>query len=569
MTTLSKPERLRLLETARACFAAGNTALAGEIARQITAVMPHDAAANELLAYVAGRAGDAVQAHQLLERACVRPDASPEAHYYLGKSWLTQGNHRAAITGFQRALAKGGAFFEALCDLGTAQARSGDTAGALQSYRQAERLRPDSPELLFNLGALHDERGEYALAAACYARCLALRPDHVAAWSNRGAALHLLGRQDEALEHFDRALALQPDNAAAWSNRALALSDQQRLAEARAAYDRALQLAPDSAGTRWNRAQTDLLAGDYATGWQHYEARWDRPGAEPRRHQDLPALTDWNAARGERVLVWAEQGYGDNIQFGRYVPLLLAAGAEVVLEMPAPLQPLLAGQLGCPVITRDQPRPAECTRQIALASLPGLHGTTPATIPPPVPLLRPDPARLELWGGRLPATTGLRIGLACSGNAAVDRLQGQRRPIALEALATALHAVPAAALVLIQKDLRPADAAWLQRHRDVWAPGPQIHDFADSAALVAAVDVVVSIDTSLAHLAGAMGKPVIVLLTHTPDWRWGLGRADSPWYPTVHLLRQAQAGDWASVLAQLPAALAAVADTLPTTGTPS
>jgi hypothetical protein len=319
--------------------------------------------------------------------------------------------------------------------------------------------------------------------------------------------------------------------------------------EALESYAQAQRLEPDLANAHWNESLARLVLGQFELGWRKYAYRWRVPGAAPRltvnpleRLQDVP---------GRRVLLWSEQGYGDTLHFCRYAALLAARGAQVFLEVQSPLKELLGTlERVDGVFARGEALPA-FDLQASLLDLPGLFDTRLDGIPARTPYLSANPARIGYWRDRLPASDGaLRIGLCCSGNP--QHLYDAQRSMPLAAL-TPLR--ERAQLFLIQKDLREADAEAARSHPNLHFLGESIRDFADSAALVELMDLIVSVDASLAHLAGALGKAVWILLPWAPEWRWMLDRTDCPWYPTATLFRQGSAGDWGGVVQRLAAAL--------------
>ena len=389
-------------------------------------------------------------------------------------------------------------------------------------------------------------RGDPGHCAEYATRALALAPANAEVLANRGAALRQLGRYDEALADYDRALAIAPGSAEAHNNRGVTLAALARWREARECYDRALQLAPGFDRARFNRALARLTLGDLAGGFADHEARWT--GADNQFGR--PAFTQprWTGAQplaGRTILLHGEQGAGDAIQFARYVPQVAARGARVVLQVHRPLVPLLAQLPAQRVMGFDEPLPPFDTH-CALMSLPLAFGTTLESIPGDVPYLRAAPERVEHWRSRLGERTRRRVGLAWSGNPAQANDRHRSMPATHLAPLRALGAT----LFNLQKDVRETDRPALEA-LGVVDPGGEVADFADTAAIVALMDVVVSVDTSVAHLAGAMGKPLVVMLCHNADWRWLTERADSPWYPTARLARQRVPGDWNGVVDQV------------------
>ena len=431
-------------------------------------------------------------------------------------------------------------------------------------------LAPQDARLLRARAELLHDTGRDAEALEAIAAWLRLCPGDEAAPGLRGAVMAGLGRLDEALGEFRALAARSPGSARHWTNLGNTLRALERLDEALPALARAAELAPRDAQIRVNHAVALLHDGRMAQGWREYEARLALPG-----HTGLPALRLLPALaglaggaaslRGRTVLCTHEEGYGDTLQFARYLPLLAAAGARVVAVVPAPLVRLLRSLGGGVEVMEAGAPPAQDLAHdwhCPMLSLPRVFGTKPATIPADVPYLHADPDAVRKAEARLARAfpgRGLRVGLAWAGQsrpwlpgiAAIDR----RRSVALAALAP-LGEVMGVQLVGLQKGEAAAQAGalpGLALHDGV----AETHDFADTAAVVAALDVVVSVDTAMVHLAGALGRPVLMLDRHDACWRWLRGREDSPWYPRMRIVRQERPGEWAGVVGRVAEALRA------------
>jgi tetratricopeptide (TPR) repeat protein len=459
--------------------------------------------------------------------------------------------YEEALKSYDGALALRPDHAETLVNRGVTLHELKQSAEALQSYDRALAIAPDHVEALTNRGvALHDlERYDEALAG--HERALAAQPDHAAALSNRGVTLHRLGRLDEALASYDRALALKPDYADALVNRGVTLHDLKRFEEALASYDRAIVLRPDHADAHFFGSMSRLLTADFGRGWIEYE--WRRKGAStgPSRRDFLqPLWFGGEEIAGKTLLLHSEQGFGDTIQFCRYAPLVAGRGARVILEVEEPLQGLLTGLAGTTQVIAKGHRLPDFDLQCPLLSLPLAFRTQPETIPSAAVYLRaPDRALLK-WGARLPSKRP-RIGIAWSGNA--KHLRDRERSIDLRDLLPLVNVD--ATIVSLQKEVRAADGTTLKERGGIVHFGHELENFSDTAALISHLDLVISVDTAIAHLAGALGKPVWILLTHVPDWRWLLDRDDSPWYPTARLFRQSETREWDSVIASVRDAL--------------
>jgi hypothetical protein len=413
----------------------------------------------------------------------------------------------------------------------------------------------DCFEARYLLAVTQSHLGRQVEALSNYDRALAMRPDYAEAHNNRGLLLHDMNRLDEALASADLALSLAPGEASAWLNHGVILQSLGRFAEAFASFDRAQMLAPDLAQAHHNEALCRLRLGNFGRGFAKSEWRWEtddfrrlrRDFAQPRWHGEDIA--------GRTILLHAEQGFGDSIQFCRYVKMVAGRGAAAVLEVQPPLKRLLTGLEGAAVVAaRGETLPA-FDLHCPLLSLPLAFATTPDTIPPPAALPPIPSDRIAAWQEKLghhhhPGRP--RIGIAWSGNPGHDN--DRNRSIPLAAMAP-LFALPAD-FVSLQKDVRDRDRDFLGRNAASIAHfGDDLTDFLETAALVSLMDVVVSVDTSVAHLACALRRPTLILLPCVPDWRWLLDRDDSPWYPAARLVRQRRRGDWDEPIAHVAAAL--------------
>jgi tetratricopeptide (TPR) repeat protein len=451
-----------------------------------------------------------------------------------------------ALESYDRALAVKPDYVEALNNRGLVLLDLHRPAEALASFDRALAIRPDYARALNNRGNILQDLKRPAEALASYEKLLAVRPDYVEALYNRGVVLRDLHRPAEALASFDRALSIAPDHVDALNNRGIVLRDMKRPREALASYDRALALKPDHAEMHSNRSGLRLLLGDFEGGWEEFEWRWRTQEFAPwRRDFAVPLWLGEEPLAGKTILLHAEQGFGDAIQFGRYVPLVAARGAKVILEVPPPLTALFSGIEGALLVVGRGEKLPEFDCHCPLLSLPLAFETRLETIPATIPYLSASEDRVTKWKERLPETGVRRIGIAWAGN---PNFKGdQTRSIGLDRLSPLLS-VAGVEFVGLQKELREGDREILKNNSHVKYVGDAIEDFSDTAAIMSSVDLVISSDTSVAHLAGALGKPVWVLLQYVADWRWLLERSDNPWYPTARLFRQPDIYDWESVI---------------------
>ena len=457
------------------------------------------------------------------------------------------GRPAEALASLERALAHNPAHVEALVNRGNVLMELRHPAEALVSYDKALALQSNHIELLSNRGnALRDLQRPIE-ALACYDRALALNPAQAEVLNNRGNALLDLNRPAEALTYFDQALALKSDYIEALINRGNALGDLLRPADALSSYEHALTLMPDQADAHWNRSLIWLAEGDFERGWREYEWRLRRMSAG-RRDFPQPMWSGEDSIAGKTILLHAEQGFGDTIQFVRYVPLVTARRATVVLQVQGSLKALLSNLRGVSaIIDQDESLPP-FDLHCPLLSLPLAFKTTLDTVPFDIPYVRPSAGRVKKWSVRIAGANSLRIGIAWSGSS--THKNDHNRSIALSRLAPLL-AGSRIKWVSLQREVRDADLRTLESLPQVAALGREFDDFADTAAVISLLDLVISVDTAVAHLAGAMGKPAFILLPFKGEWRWLTGRDDSPWYPTARLFRQPSAGDWDSVIARV------------------
>ena len=500
-----------------------------------------------------GRHAEALASY---ERALRERPLYPEALNNRGNALLALERNTEALESYDRALAMQPEYAEAHNNRSTVLLALSRPAEALESATRALDAHAGYPEALGNRGKALQALGRHDEALLSYAEARRLRPDDPDGLNNLGNALHALGRYEEALEHYDDALRARPGSVESLNNRGNVLQALRRPEEALASYALALALAPDDAEAHWNEALARLSAGDYERGWEKYEWRWRNPALGiPLRDTRRPPWLGTEDVSGKTVLLHAEQGYGDAIQFVRYAPLVAALGARVVLACAEPLRALFETVQGVEsVFAPEQSAPA-FDFHTPLMSLPLAFHTTLDNLPSRVPYLRAPERKAAAWQRRFMGLgTGLKVGLAWSGNPRFGAARIKACPVHL---LDALLSVPGCAFVSLQTGDAAAEAAGLARKdRPVIEAGPELAGFDDTAALVAALDLVISIDTAVAHLAGALGKPVWIMLPYAADWRWLVDREDSPWYPTARLYRQPHPGEWGSVVGRLAADLA-------------
>jgi tetratricopeptide (TPR) repeat protein len=500
--------------------------------------------------YLLGMAGYKTERYEMAERMIRRAIAvNPEHAYYqsnLGNALKALGRFDEAVPCFGRALQIKPDHEEACYNLGNtflAQKKFDDAAAA---YRRALEIKPGYVDALCNLGSAYRQQKKLDEAIDCFERALALAPEYPDLCCNLGDALHAQGKVDEAIVWYRRTLELNPEHHKACNCLCNAFFDKGDLEESTAWCERALALVPDYGDARMNLCLLQLLQGDYVNGWRNYETRWKvyTPRTSP---QPL-----WLGAplKGARILLHAEQGLGDSLQFLRYVPLVQAAGGRVMLDLPSKLHRIAAQLPGILALVNTGGSLPYFDCHCPLMSLPLALGTTLETVPALVPYLS-APAEALAVAAALPwPDSGLRVGLAWTGNP--DHPKNHFRSVPLELLEP-LFDLEGVHFFSLQ--MGPAAAELAARRLPITDLAPVTGDMADTAAQMAHLDLILTIDTSMAHLAGALARPVWVLLGHSPDWRWLLNREDSPWYPTARLFRQPRHGGWNPVIERVRIAL--------------
>jgi hypothetical protein len=440
--------------------------------------------------------------------------------------------------------------FELLYEQALDAARGQRFERAVELYDAALQLNPAHAETHYKRGNALRSLGLLDAAIVSYGLAIDSKANYAYAYCNLGVALQALGSMPAALLSYDRAIALDPTDAISHYNRALLMQDTLRWDEALQSYDRAIELDPRFADAQYNRAVMQLFCGDFEHGWRNFEWRWknaERLGFGTERGFPQPLWLGETDIAGKRVLVHSEGGLGDTVQFCRYIPLLAARGAIVYLEIQAPLRGVLAGIQGVSKVISKGEAPPEFDCHCPLMSLPLAMNTTLDTIPFAAKYLHTDVAAAARWRALLGKTKRPRVGIVWSGNPrnAID----QRRSIRLSDWTP--HLPDECDYFCLQDEVREADAAVLADNARIRRFDAKELDFVSTAALCECMDVVISVDTSIAHLCGALGLPIWILLPLVPDWRWLRERPDSPWYLTAKLFRQKTPGDWDEVLTRV------------------
>jgi tetratricopeptide (TPR) repeat protein len=546
---------------------------------------PNDFRILDHLGSALSQAGRQEEAVQMLRRAlAIRSDYAP-THHNLGNALLRLNRTDEAIAEFRAALALRPDYPEVMCTLGGLLCQRGQVDEAISMTRRALNSQPNSTGLHFNLGRALHLQNRLQESADELRKVLALDPRFAMAYNELGNVMLDMKSRDAAIEIFTQSLQIE-DSVEVRYNLATALFESGKFSEAIKEYEaaerrgfrdprvynnlgaihrqlghnakameffkKALSFGDDFVLARFNLAMMQLLTGDFENGWAGYETRWKaRNLVQPTRYAQF-GIWDGGDISGKRFLLDSEQGFGDSIQFARFIPILSARGAKTILVTHPELKRLLK-TVPCldEIISQPQELP-HFDVQCPLMSLPYRLGTTLETIPVSIPYVFADPALVERWQMRLPRDGRKKIGLCWWGN--VTHSDDQRRSFSLEAMAP-LAEVPDAWFCSLQKGPAARQAAAPPPGLQIADWTSELSDFAETAALVANLDLVIACDTAVAHLAGAMGKPVWLILPHVADWRWMVKREDSPWYPTMRIFRQAKAGDWTGVFEEVAKAL--------------
>lgn len=578
---------------ALALYQQGDLPAAEALCKAILQIQTEHFDALHLSAVIKLARGDANNALGLLQHALSRNQHNETVHFHHGKALRMLQRPAEAISSFRRALAIRPDFPQAMHSLGLCLRALGQRKEALDCFEHTLRLDPTLAGPWITRGGILFDMQQYEESVLSYSQALQLAPDNFDALQNRGVVLGLLKRHQEALDDYQRASAQRPDDAdllynigsalqaldqheaallhfagalqkkpvfaKAWYNQGISQHALLRDQDALVSFQRALQIQPDYAAVHWNEALIRLVNGDFAAGWPKYQWRWRAiPGKQLPPYRQ-PLWLGEQSLQGKTILLWSEQGLGDTIQFCRYARMVAELGARVLLEVHPSLLTLLANLDGVAHIFPQGAGLPDFDFHCPLLSLPLAFRTRIESIPTPATPLRLKPGALAHWQARLGAKTGPRIGLVWSGNP--ELANDHNRSIALSDLVKLVKLVKLTSdkvsFISLQKQVRPADAAVLDSDdgRQIIHFADALGDFADSAALIHTLDLVISVDTSVAHLATTLGKPVWIILPFDPEWRWMREREDSPWYPTVRLFRQSKAGDWAAVLDQLALAI--------------
>lgn len=522
--------------------------------------------AHPTLLHLAGAAAAATGMHpdavRWLRRASAATPDDLAISYKLARVLVDAGQPQEALALYLQLIADGVKHADVYTAAAVLLHESGRNEEALQTLQHALQLAPDAANNWYLQSVLQARLRRLPDTIDSLQHAIALAPDQIHFHRDLALALYALHRNAEALPVIERARDMQPASAVLWTAHAAILSRLGRYDDAIASSEHALKLDPEHADAKVNLALTLLTLGQMERAWPLYEARWQGALADPARHQSIPRWSGKEQVRDKCILLWAEQGFGDTIQFSRYALAVAAVAGEVVLEVPAELAQLMTtltggtgvGEGGSILIVERGETLPPVDYQLPLMSTSLILNTRLDNIPAQTAYLQADPIKQAHWQAALGARQRPRIGIVCAGNGGNQR--DATRSLPLAACAPLFEQVDAD-FYLLQPALRQSDYAYLQQAKvpALHWPGRELQAFDDTSALIAELDLVISVDTAVAHLAGAMGVPVWILLSELVDWRWFLQRSDSPWYPSARLWRQHQSGDWDEVIAGVKAAL--------------
>jgi len=530
---------------------AGEFQQAETIYRQLISQQPNHAPSHYMLAVMGHQFGQSAQALPLIDKAISLNPGSPDYHMFRGVVLVAMQRYEDAATAFGHVTILRPGDSQAYNNLGNAQRTLGRLDEAIATYRRALELQPEFPEAHSNLSAALKDTGRFDEALEAASTAIAQRPGYAGAYSNLGTVLKAKGELERAMDAYRQSVAIDPNYADGHYNIANLHKDRGELDEAAAAYGRAITLRPDFASARWNLSLVKLLRDD-PDAWDAYESRWLVARTPMNRGYTQP-LWDGSELGGRTILLHAEQGLGDTIQFIRYAPMVKERGGSVAVLCQPELSRLLSGQLGIERVVTDDASAPPFDVHCPILSLPRIFRTTAETIPASVPYLTPDANLVERWRQRIAAQpAGLKVGLVWAGRP--QNRGDEQRSLELAALAP-LAQVGGAEFYSLQKGEASAQAQSPPAGMRLTDWTAELADFGETAALLANLDLVISVDTAVAHLAGAMAKPVWTLIPFSPDWRWKLGRSDTPWYSTMRLFRQQRWGDWNLAIEPLAAEL--------------
>jgi tetratricopeptide (TPR) repeat protein len=534
----------RLLQSAVRYFQEGDLESAGNVCKKILRKQPKNSDALQLLGILCYRIHDYDAAISYLKKALSINPSNAATHYNIGRAYEAKEQIDEAIHSYKSALRMKAYFVDAHINLGNLLQKQGQLDDAIFNYQRAIELNPNHSGVYYNLGVMFQEKNRLGEAISAFQSAIRLHPQYADAYHDLGYVFHMNRQLDEAIECYLKAIQINNDMFDAHNNLGRIYQELGQVDEAISSYRKSLDINPGFADAHCNLAMALLLIGDFAQGWKEYEWRWK---LKDRSRYDFPQQVWYGSdISGKTVFLYAEQGFGDTIQFIRFAPLVAEQGARIIIECQKELKSLIRQVRGVhSVITREEPLP-EFDVHYPLLSLPLFFNTTPANIPAKIPYIVPDTIMVQNWTERVKNDSArLKVGIVWSGNPKYKA--DQFRSISLDNFLQLMR-IEGISFFSLQKGEAASQAKELPEEIKLIDYTEEIHDFSDTAALIENLDLVISVDTAVAHLAGALGKPVWTLLPDSPDWRWMLNREDSLWYPTMRLFRQSSMGEWGGVI---------------------
>ena len=528
----------------------GNLNDAQIIYEQILSIQENNFDALQLLGALFAQVKKYPQAIKFLSKAIIVNPNHAGCFSNLGISFQKLRRLEEALSSYDKAISLQADYAEAYSNRGAVLKELKRLDEALSSYDKAISIKGDYAEAFSSRGTVLEELKRLEEALSSYDKAISINKDFTEFYYNRGNVLHKLKRLEEALSSYDKAISLHEDYAEAYSNRGTVLEELKRLDEALSSYEKAISINKDYAEAYWNSSICYLLAGNFNEGWARYEWRWQSKSISKTagiRKFSQPLWLGTEVLKDQTIFLYAEQGLGDTIQFSRYVSLVAGLGAKVVLEVQPSLVKLLSYLEGISQIISKGDKLPNFDYQCPLMSLPLAFKTEVKTIPSVSKNISSDEKKVGKWQAILGEKTKPRVGIVWSG--AVNHKNDLQRSLKLSQLIT--HLPSDYEYLSLQKEISDVDKEVLIEYCKIKHFGDDLKDFTDTAALCELIDIVISVDTSVAHLAGTLGKNTWLLLPYSPDWRWLLDRNDSPWYSSVKLYRQEKINDWESVLVNI------------------
>jgi len=524
----------------------GNLQQAENIYREILRDEPNNFYALHYLGILYYQLRNYDAAIKYIRKASELNPTAADAFYNLGNVYKDSGHLDEAINCFQKSLELNPQNADAYNNQGIIYKDKGELNEAITSFQEAIHLNPNHIIAYYNLGVIYKDKKQFDEAIQCFQKVLLLNPNIIAAYHYLGIIYQEKEQIDEAITQYQKAIQLNPNIAELYSNLGLVLIIKGKHTEAISCYQKAIAINPDDSTSRWLLSNIFLLIGDYRNGWKEFESFRKIGNHNINQRTFTQPLWDGSDIKGLTILLHAEAGFGDTIQFIRYVPLIAQRGAKVIVDSQKELTSLLQNVDSIDAVFSRGDKLPEFDLHCPLMSLPRIFDTTLDNIPLQTPYLKADDLLVRKWSQRLQGDASrLKVGLVWSGGGFPPK-----KSTSLDKFSS-FKEIEKITFYSLQKGPSAEQTKYLQRDFRCIDYTDGLHDFSETAALIANLDLVISVDTAVAHLAGALGKPVWVLLPFVPDWRWLLNRDDSPWYPTMRLFRQPSLGDWVSVIVKV------------------